>query len=187
MKSYPYELPYYLDYRYNPPDRCFFNHSGRKPGPRPEWLTFDNFRDEMFKHVDNIADGRWEAVSTKDGIVWFRFKTLRDVIKKICNNDAAVMTIMDDEIMNALVFTVLKAFKEMCVYWGMLDHGEFWSKCRVINMDEKITETAYLTPVRTAFFNVMPSTLERNKPYKLRYSVAKIKPCDRKSNRSSHE
>lgn len=153
------------------------NLANRKPGPKPTWLNRNDFRDAMYKRVNNVINGRWEAVSTPNGIVWFRYNALLDVLREASKRDPNVLGLAADKArMNDLVFTVLQAFKDDCVVWGMMGKGYIGLKCNVINRKGNIAETSYFTPIKATWFNQLPSWLERGKSYKLRQAVAKIEP-----------
>lgn len=151
----------------------------RKPGPVPAWLDRNCFRAAMLRQVNTMANGRWGAISTANGIVWFRYSALIAVMRDASNRDPGVLALqVDVEAMNNLVFTVLRSFSD-CVVWEMLGRGYTGTRCRVLNYKGEVTEVAYLTPVKASFMNILPSTLERLKPDVVR-SVAKIEPVWRK-------
>lgn len=148
--------------------------SGRKPGPTPEWLNKAVFRETMFRHVNTIVDGQWESVSTDIGIVWYRYPTLINVLREASFRDPGVLALaVDVNRMDDLVFTTLKASDD-CVLWGYMGDGYSRCKCNVYNSVGRITETAYLTPVKTGWFNQLPSWLDRQKTDYLQQAVSKI-------------
>jgi len=153
------------------------NFSGRKPDPVPAWFGKDKIRAAMQRHVNHVVNGRWEAVSMPNGIVWFRYNALLDVIREASNRDPFVLGLAVDKLrMNNLVFSVLKALRDDCVIWNMLGKGYLGIKCDVTDRKGNITETLFLTPVRATWFNMLPSWLEREKSYKLYQMVSKIEP-----------
>jgi len=109
-----------------------------------------------------------------DGIVWFRYAALLDVLREASNRDPYVLALAVDTVkMNDLVYTVLMSFKDDCFIWFMPKKGYLGCKCTVTDNRGNATET-YLTPVKASWFNQLPSTFERQKTYKLLQAVAKV-------------
>jgi hypothetical protein len=123
----------------------------------------------MASHVNAVSMGRWRAISTKDGIVWFRYKTLLDIIREASGRHPEVLALaVDRDAMNDLVFTALKALGDNCVIWPMLGQGYAACRCNVIGRVGEVMETTWLTPVWPSWLFALPSWLERSKPYYLR-------------------
>ncbi|MBT1070309.1 hypothetical protein [Pelotalea chapellei] len=155
--------------------------SSRKPGPVPPWVDRNSFRVAMLGQVNKLTKGRWGAISMRDGIIWFRYSALVEVLRECCNRDPDVLGLqVDAENFSHLIFTILKSFNDRCVVWGMLGKGFMATKCRIINSKGKTTAITYLTPIRTTWLNILPGTLERFKPNALRNMVGKIEPVWRK-------
>lgn len=151
--------------------------SSRKPGPVPHWVDRNSFRQAMLKRVNRLTKGRWGAVSMRDGVIWFRYGALKDVFLEACHGDPGLLALQaDSAAFNDLIYSVLVSFNDQCILWGFLGKGFCGTKCRVINRSGEITETTYLTPIRATWLNMLPSVLERLKPYELQEAVAKIQP-----------
>jgi len=153
-----------------------FTIRNRKPGSVPAWFDRDKLRNSMFQHVNNYSHGTWGGVSTKEGIVWFRYRALVDSLVEASSHEAEVMALaVDRRAQNDLLFTVLKSLNDDCVHWEILGKGYMGINCSIVNKLGRVTGTAFLTPIKASWFNALPSWLDRMKSARLRNTVGKIK------------
>jgi len=157
--------------------------SNRKPARPPDWLDRDAFRRAMTNKVNQLSRGRWGAVSMRNGIIWFRYQAILEVLKEASGRHPGVLALaVDKNAMNDLVYAVLTALGDHCVIWGMLGQGYTACKCNVIGKNGEIIETVFLTPVRASWLFYLSSWFERSKPHTLRQKVRKIVPTCRVKN-----
>jgi hypothetical protein len=148
----------------------------RKPGIAPEWFDKNRFRAALLKRINHFDKGRWEAVSMKNGLIWFRYCAVVESIVEASSGSPDVLALaVDKNAMNDLVFTVLTLCGDRSVMWNLMGNGHVSCKCNVFDRDGRIAETTYLTPINANWFGVLPSRFERTKSIRIRSFVTNIR------------